>query len=386
MIFMNDVVAVHRPVALKVAEAEEDFHIFIALQPGAVLARHLHVGHTGARRADTANAAAKGAVTVRTPVGRAESGAPAVMAVTEATPSVAGPAEDLMLFQVDVDRVLPIIPRIAPEPVFGAVLLHGETEFVTVRKPAIDDPLSIVAIKIEVPRDARRDDARQLIEDRMGRGVDAVVGDHAADPELDTGHALAGGEKITARTLAVVLNQAIFQTHFGVTADQTLDCVEVDDDVIAFGHAQPDAGHLNRRRQQVSVIGDYPERNLRTGSERIGQEQFIETRRPAVQDAETIAPLADVEERLNDAIRQLNVAEQSLEIESVKAQQPGAGVQQLIIEHDRDVVLRITRQTEAGGFIAGIELVEDQVKAFKTLVSIFRGVIDAMVVIPQRAQ
>src|ERR1043166_2991283 len=148
--------------------------------------------------------------------------------------------------------------------------------------------------------------------------VGAVVGDHAADPELDAGHALAGGKEITARTLAVVLNHPILQTHFGVAADQTLDCVEVDDDVIAFGHAQPDAGHLNWRRQQVSVIGDHPERNLRTRSERIGQEQFIETRRAAVQYAETIAPLADVEERLNDAVRQLNVAEQSLEIEGVK--------------------------------------------------------------------
>src|ERR1041385_2984702 len=185
----------------------------------------------------------------------------------------------------------------------------------------------------------------------MCRWVDAVVGDRAADPELDTGHALAGGKKITARTLAVVLHQTILQTHFGVAADQTLDCVEVDDDVIAFGHAQPDAGHLNRRRQQVSVIGDYPERNLRTGSERIGQEQFIEARRATVQYAETIAPLADVEERLNDAVRQLNVAEQSLEIEGVKAEQPGAGIEQLVVEHDRDVVLRIARQTEPGGLI-----------------------------------
>src|SRR6185437_2059668 len=153
-----------------------------------------------------------------------------------------------MLFKMDVDRVLPIAARVAPKPILRAVLRNCEAKLVAVRKPTIDDPLSIVAIKVEVPGDARRNDARQLIEHRVRRGVDTVVADGTANPELDARHTLTGGKKIAARTLTVVLNQTIFQTNFGVAANQALDLVEVDDDVITFGHAQPDAGHLNRRR------------------------------------------------------------------------------------------------------------------------------------------
>src|SRR6185295_14673503 len=101
---------------------------------------------------------------------------------------------------VNVDRVLPIAPRIAPEPVLRAVLFHGETEFVAVRKPTVDYPLAVVAIKVEVPGDARRNDARQLIEHRVRRGVDTVVGDGTANPELDASHTLTGGKKIAAGT------------------------------------------------------------------------------------------------------------------------------------------------------------------------------------------
>src|SRR5882762_8885190 len=88
VIFVNDVVAVHRPIALKVAEAEEDLHIFVGLQSRDVFARHLNVGNVRSRGADAAATAAKGAVTVRAPVWGAGSGTPAVMAVTEAAPSV----------------------------------------------------------------------------------------------------------------------------------------------------------------------------------------------------------------------------------------------------------------------------------------------------------
>ena len=58
VIFMNGVVAVHRPVSLEVAEAGEDLNVFIGLQPGSVLARHLNVGNIRARGADAAAAAA----------------------------------------------------------------------------------------------------------------------------------------------------------------------------------------------------------------------------------------------------------------------------------------------------------------------------------------
>ena len=117
------------------------------------------------------------------------------MAVAMAPAAVVGPAQNLVLLQMDVNRVLPITPWIHQEPILRAVLRHGEAELVTVRKPVIDDPLAVVAIKTEVSGDARRDDAGQLIERRVRRRVDTVVGDGTADPELDTGHALAGGKR-----------------------------------------------------------------------------------------------------------------------------------------------------------------------------------------------
>src|SRR5882672_1547047 len=62
VIFMNGVVAVHGPVTLKVAEAEEESSILIELKLGDIFARDLDVGNTRAGGADAATAAAKWAV------------------------------------------------------------------------------------------------------------------------------------------------------------------------------------------------------------------------------------------------------------------------------------------------------------------------------------
>src|SRR5947209_18738638 len=59
VIFVNRVVTVHRPVTLKVAEAEKDRRVLIELKPSHILARYLHTRHAGTRRAEAAPAPAK---------------------------------------------------------------------------------------------------------------------------------------------------------------------------------------------------------------------------------------------------------------------------------------------------------------------------------------
>ena len=89
---------------------------------------------------------------------------------------------------------------------------------------------------------------------------------------------------------------------------------------------------------------------------------------------------------MNDSIRQLNIADEPLEVESIKTDLAGVGIDEFVVEDDRDIKLRIARQPEACRFVACIELVEDEVEAFQSLVSIFGGVVDAMIVILQRTQ
>ena len=124
-----------------------------------------------------------------------------------------------MLFKMRMNGVLPIIPRVNELPIFRAVLLYGEAQFVAVRKPIVDCPLSVVAIKLEVARDSRRDDARKLIELRVSRRINAGIRHRGADLELYTGSTLASREDVAAWPLAIVLLQTVLQTDLGVTPD-----------------------------------------------------------------------------------------------------------------------------------------------------------------------
>src|SRR5437764_2931684 len=158
-------------------------------------------------------------------------------------------AQDPVFLQMNVDGVLPVVARVDQDPVLRAVLRYGEAKFVTVGELVVDNPLAVVAVKDEVPRDAWRDDAWQLIERRMRRRVNAIVGDGGADPELDAIFAIgvSRSKNVAGWSRAVFLLQTVLKANFGVAADQTLDLVEVNDDVIALRHAEPEAGDLYGR-------------------------------------------------------------------------------------------------------------------------------------------
>src|SRR6266567_2374468 len=153
--------------------------------------------------------------------------------------SARDPAQDLVFLQMNVDGVLPVVAGVDQNPVLCAVLRHCEAQLIAVSKLVVDDPLAVVAIKDEVPCDARRDDARQLIERRMCCRVNAIVADGGADPELDTicATGVSPSKDVAGWSGAVFLLQSVLQANFGVAADQTLNLVEIDDDVIALSHA-----------------------------------------------------------------------------------------------------------------------------------------------------
>src|SRR5436189_5325318 len=104
----------------------------------------------------------------------------------------------------------------------------------------------------------------------MRRGINAAVRYRTADPELQTIDALPSRKDVAGRPLAIRLFQTVLQANLGVGAYQRLDLVEVDDDVIALRHAYSEAGHLQRSGQQVSALGDAPDRDHCARAPRIG--------------------------------------------------------------------------------------------------------------------
>src|SRR6266568_432917 len=267
VIFVNGVVAVHGPIPLKVAEAGEEGVRLVELEPGDVLPGNLHGRHSVAVGAAVTAVAA--AIPAAAPsVAAVSSG---ILVFSTIMVSARDAAQDLVFLQMSVNGVLPVVTRVDENPVLSTVLRYGEAEFITVCELVVDDPLAVVAIKDEVPCDARRDDARQLIERRMRRRVNAIVGDGGADPKLHTicATGVSPSKDVAGWSGAVFLLQSVLQANFGVAADQTLNLVEIDDDVIALSHADAEAGNFNRVGQQVTVVCDHPERNDGTRTERI---------------------------------------------------------------------------------------------------------------------
>src|SRR4029077_6276080 len=110
--------------------------------------------------------------------------------------------------------------------------------------------------ELEVARDPRSHDARQGVEARSGGRVYTAVRNRGADLEL---HAIGSGarrQNVACWSCAVSLLQTVLQANRAVGAYQRLDLIEVNDDVVAFRHANSEAGDLHGSGQQVAVVGD----------------------------------------------------------------------------------------------------------------------------------
>src|SRR5262245_61049414 len=62
VVFMNDVVAVHRPVTHKIPEAEEGRDVLAKLQPYSILAGYLNIGDIGTDSTDSGATSPESAV------------------------------------------------------------------------------------------------------------------------------------------------------------------------------------------------------------------------------------------------------------------------------------------------------------------------------------
>src|SRR5580704_19523501 len=134
VVLMNHVVTVDGVLAQPVAEAEEQLHAFVGM----------HLGHV----------------------------------LTPQVPRHGGPhpvaTQNLMLLEVDVNRVRPITGEVGQQPLLRAVLPDGEAEGVAVHELAVNRPLAVQAIELERADNARlRCGARQLVEGRVAGRFDA---------------------------------------------------------------------------------------------------------------------------------------------------------------------------------------------------------------------
>src|SRR5262249_57902371 len=164
--------------------------------------------------------------------------------------------EDLEFFQMNVDWVLPAAGVVLQDPVLRSVLLHGEADGCAIGELPVDGPLPVITLKAEAAGHARRNNRGKLVEGGIGSRIDTAVGYNSPQPELDSCSALPGPDDVLG-SASVVLEQPVFEVQDG-RAKLLGNRLEVDDDVIAFSHADAEAGHLHRMRQQIAVIGDDP--------------------------------------------------------------------------------------------------------------------------------
>src|SRR5262249_32784228 len=90
-------------------------------------------------------------------------------------------------------------------------------------------------------------------------------------------------------------------------------------------------------------------------------------------------------ERLNLAVDQELIAQDTVQVEEIEEQLPGIRIKHFVGEQHGNIELA-AGQAEAGSFVAGIKVVEQQVLAHQPFVDILRGKVDAVVVVEESAQ
>src|SRR6185295_17700749 len=119
---------------------------------------------------------------------------------------------------------------------------------------------------------------------------------------------------------------------------------------------------------------------------RIGQVELVEAGGSRIQHAEAVAPRRHGELGLDVAVDEKLVAENAVEVEQVEEDLAADRIDDLVVEQQRDVERGETRQAETCRFVAGVELIEQQIEAGQALVDILRREVDAVIVVPERAQ
>jgi hypothetical protein len=75
------------------------------------------------------------------------------------------------------------------------------------------------------------------------------------------------------------------------------------------------------------------------------------------------------------------VSQNAVAVRQIESQHAIVGVEVLVVEHHGDVEIREARKPKAGGFIAGVKLIEEQVETREALVNVLRREVYAVIVI-----
>src|SRR5262249_15772111 len=153
----------------------------------------------------------------------------------------------------------------------------------------------------------------------------------------------------------------------------------------ALRHAKLHAAYQDGLGQQVAVVGDLPEGVVRAQVVGDGQEELNPARRTGMGPAQPVTPRSYLEERLNLSAHQQLIAQKALPVEQMEEEVAGIGVEQLVADKHWDIELAAGK-AEAGGFVPGIKVVEQQKLADQTLVDVLRGKVDAVIVVEECAQ
>jgi hypothetical protein len=79
------------------------------------------------------------------------------------------------------------------------------------------------------------------------------------------------------------------------------------------------------------------------------------------------------------------VSQNAVAVRQIESQHAIVGIEVLIVEHHGDVEIREARKPKAGGFVAGVKLIEEQVETREALVNVLGREVYAVIVIPERA-
>src|SRR5262249_3538071 len=227
---------------------------------------------------------------------------------------------------------------------------------------AIDGPLPVQAVELESSGyPGSSCSARQGVEGRVGSRIYAVVLDRGAChlelqdqvPCPSRLHCRRGFRKSYSAfsVYGVILGEELaIDSHRPLTVDLvqavlqierlTGKLAEVNDDLHALRGTDADALHLDGMGDQVAVGATQEERIGRprsSSSDVSRQEELVEAGWAGVQQTEPVTTGRNLEEGLDHAIDQELVAQDAIQIEQVEHQLSRVRIEDLVIEHQRDI-------------------------------------------------
>src|SRR5439155_14328171 len=198
---------------------------------------------------------------------------------------------------------------------------------VLVEELTVDHPGAIRTLEAERP--LHRDLREQLLRTRYYRAERVRYAGHVGRIRTDDEFEEWGaGRNETTRLAAIGLLETVHQKDLVLERASR----EVDDHLHPLRRTDADALHLHGMLQEVAVGGD------RDKGLPVAQEELVEAGARAVQQAETVFPPRNPQERLNDAVDEKLVAQEPVVVEAV-VDEKAVGVERPVLEDDGNVEL-----------------------------------------------